>query len=81
MALTTSNDQMERVTWATGMPLWERWVREEERAAVDRVVLNWGFRERWRWGEEEGVEWEGLKDWAGLRGMVVDRVGLMEGME
>lgn len=81
VALTTANDQMQRVTWATGMPLWERWVREEERAAVDRVVQAWGFREKWRWGEEEGEEWEGLKEWAGSRGMWVDRIGLMEGME
>ena len=30
VALTTSNDQMDRVTWALGMPLRERWLREEE---------------------------------------------------
>jgi len=81
VALTTSNDQMQRVTWATGMPLWERWVREDERAAVDRVAISFGFREKWRWGEEEGGEWEGLREWIGQRGMVLDQVGLMEGME
>ena len=81
VALTTANDQMQRVTWATGMPLWERWVREEERAAVDRVAISFGFREKWRWGEEEGGEWERLREWIGQRGMVLDQVGLMEGME
>lgn len=81
VALTTSNDQMQRVTWALGMPLWERWIREDERAALDEVVMAWGFKEKWRWGEEEGVEWDGLKEWAGVRGMIVDKVGLMEGME
>lgn len=81
VALTTANDQMVRVTWATGMPLWERWVREEERSAVDKVAQAWGFKSMDRWGEEEGVEWEALKEWTGLRGMTIDRVELMEGME
>ncbi|KAL1306742.1 hypothetical protein AAFC00_005407 [Neodothiora populina] len=80
-ALTTANDQMVRVTWATGMPLWERWVREEERFAVDKVSQAWGFKSRDKWGEEEGEEWEELKEWVGIRGMVVDRVELMDGME
>ena len=81
VAMTTANDQMDRVTWATGMPLRERWLREEERAAVDRVAGAWGFRESWRRGEEEGEEWEMLREWVGVRGMVLDRVELMEGME
>jgi len=81
VALTTSNDQMERITWATGLPLWQRWAREEERAAVDRVARAFGFREKWRWGEEEGEEWDGLREWTGERGMVLDKIGLMEGME
>ena len=81
MALTTSNDQMERVTWVIGMPLWERWVREDERAAGERVAKAWGHREKWKWGEEEGREWRELKEWLGVRGMVLDKVGLMEGME
>lgn len=81
VALTTSNDQMDRVTWALGMPLRERWLREEERAAVDCVAQAWGFKESWRRGEEEGAEWEGFKDWIGYRGMVLDKVGLMPGME
>ncbi|KAJ9626537.1 hypothetical protein H2203_004170 [Taxawa tesnikishii (nom. ined.)] len=81
VALTTANDQMVRVTWATGLPLWERWVREEERAAVDKIAQAWGFKSMDRWGEEEGVEWAGLKEWIGMRGMVLDRVELMEGME
>ncbi|OTA31192.1 hypothetical protein BTJ68_08945 [Hortaea werneckii EXF-2000] len=52
VAITTANDQMQRVTWAQGVPLWERWVREEERAALDRVALAWGF---------EGVERRGRR--------------------
>ena len=81
VAVTTSNDQMDRVTWATGMPLRERWLREEERAALDRVAGAWGFKEPWRRGEEEGREWEELREFIGRRGMVLDRVELMEGME
>ena len=81
VAITTRNDQMQRVTWVTGMPLRERWIREEERAAIDRVALAWGFKERERWGEEESPEWEELKEWAGRRGMWLDRVEFMDGME
>lgn len=81
VAITTSNDQMERVTWSQGTPLRERWLREEERAAVDRVAMAWGFKERDKWGEEEGIEWEELRDWAARRRMWVDRVELMDGME
>lgn len=81
VALTTANDQMQRVTWATGMPLRIRWLREDERAALDRVAQAWGFREKGKWGEEEGEEWEALKEWVGVRGMILDKVGLMEGME
>ncbi len=81
VAVTTANDQMDRVTWATGMPLRERWLREEERAALDRVAGAWGFKEPRRRGEEEGGEWEELREFIGRRGMVLDRVELMEGME
>ena len=81
LSVTTYNDQMDRVTWAIGTPLWERWLREEERALVDRVAVAWGFKETWKRGEEEGPEWEMLHEWAGMRGMVVDSVALMEGME
>ncbi|GAM87706.1 hypothetical protein ANO11243_057330 [Dothideomycetidae sp. 11243] len=81
IAITTSNDQMIRVTWASGLPLWERWVREEERAAVDKVAQAWGFKNRARWGDEEGWEWDSLREWAGLRGMILDKVELMQGMQ
>ncbi|GIZ40199.1 hypothetical protein CKM354_000355100 [Cercospora kikuchii] len=81
VAVTTSNDQMDRVTWASGVPLWERWVREEERAAIDRLAGAWGFKDMDKRGEEEGEEWEALRDWVGTRGMVLDRVSLMPGME
>ena len=81
IAVTTANDQMERVTWATGTPLRERWIREEERMMLDLVASAWGFRESWKRGEEEGEEWANLRELVGLRGMVLDRVELLEGME
>ncbi|KAI5244552.1 hypothetical protein E4T43_03816 [Aureobasidium subglaciale] len=81
VALTTANDQMVRVTWAPGVPLWERWVREEERSAFDKLSQAWGFASKDKWGEEEGEEWEYLKEFCGLRGMMLDRVELMDGME
>lgn len=81
IVITTTNDQMDRVTWAKGVPLWERWVREEERAALDRVAGKWGFQSLEKRGEEEGVEWETLREEVGMRGMVLDRAELMEGME
>lgn len=81
VAVTTANDQMDRVTWAQGVPLRERWMREEERAAIDKVAGAWGFREAWRRGEEEGEDWDVIKEWIGRRAMMLDRVELMEGME
>lgn len=81
VVITTANDQMDRVTWARGVPLWERWVREEERAALDRVAGAWGFKDaRWR-GTEEGAEWVELREVIGRKGMALDKVELMEGME
>jgi hypothetical protein len=81
VAVTTANDQMDRVTWAQGVPLRERWIREEERAAIDKVAAAWGFREAWRRGEEEGDDWDVIREWIGRRAMMLDRVELMEGME
>ncbi|ETS87356.1 hypothetical protein PFICI_01184 [Pestalotiopsis fici W106-1] len=81
VAATTANDQMKRVTWAPGVPLRSRWVREEERAALDRIACAWGFAEPWRQGEEEGPEWDVLREYIGQKGMVLDRTELMEGME
>lgn len=81
VAVTTANDQMDRVTWATGVPLWERWIREEERAAIDKVAGAWGFKDVAKRGDEEGADWDSLREWIGVRGMVLDRVSLMEGME
>ncbi|KAF2171492.1 hypothetical protein M409DRAFT_63739 [Zasmidium cellare ATCC 36951] len=81
VAVTTANDQMDRVTWATGVPLWERWIREEERAAIDKVAGAWGFKDAAKRGDEEGADWDSLREWIGVRGMVLDRVSLMEGME
>ncbi|KAL1633700.1 hypothetical protein SLS58_011002 [Diplodia intermedia] len=81
VAVTTANDQMDRISWAQGMALSERYLREEERAALDRVAQAWGFKDPNRKGEEEGEEWDELREWAGLRGMVLDKVELMEGMQ
>ncbi|KAI4232857.1 MAG: hypothetical protein LQ349_004738 [Xanthoria aureola] len=81
VAVTTSNDQMDRVTWASGTPLRERWMREEERMLIDRVAGAWGFQQRSRRGEEEGPDWEALREWVGMRGMILDRTELMDGME
>lgn len=81
VAITTANDQMKRITWVSGTPLRERWVREEERILVDLVAEAWGFQETWKRGDEEGQDWEILREWVGLRGMVLDRAELLEGME
>ena len=81
IAIATANDQMERVTWQDGTPLRHRWLREDERAAVDRIALGFGYKDKLRRGEETGKDWEMLKEWAGMRSMIVDRVSLMEGME
>jgi len=45
VALTTANDQMERVTWLVGTPLSRRWLYEDERAAYDRLAQGWGFKD------------------------------------
>ncbi|MCJ1273606.1 hypothetical protein MMC21_001399 [Puttea exsequens] len=81
VAITTGNDQMDRITWALGTPLRDRWLREDERAMVDRVAGAWGFQDIYKRGEEEGPEWEMLREWAGTRGMILDKPDLMEGME
>lgn len=81
VAISTANDQMDRVTWTPGIPLRERWIREEERHAIDKIAGAWGFRETWRRGEEEGSDWDALREWIGEKGMILDRVDLMEGMD
>ncbi|KAI5925436.1 hypothetical protein F4810DRAFT_79627 [Camillea tinctor] len=81
VALVTANDHMRRVTWAPGVPLRTRWLREEERAALDKVACAWGFREEWRQGEEEGADWDALREYIGQRGMALDRSELMKGMD
>lgn len=81
IAVFTSNDQMERVTWASGIPLRKRWLREEERAALDKIAVAWGFKDPYRRGEEEGEEWENLREFIMMRGMILDKTELMEGME
>ncbi|KAL4894092.1 hypothetical protein BDV59DRAFT_21688 [Aspergillus ambiguus] len=81
LAITTANDHMERVVWLPGVPLRHRWLREEERAALDRVALAWGFKDVYMRGEEEGEEWENLKEFIGMRGMILDKTDLMHGMQ
>lgn len=81
LAITTANDQMERVTWLPGIPLRHRWLREEERAAMDKVALAWGFKSIDFRGEEEGEEWEALREFIGMRGMILDKTDLMPGMQ
>ncbi|KAL2828490.1 hypothetical protein BDW59DRAFT_143192 [Aspergillus cavernicola] len=81
LAITTANDHMERVVWLTGVPLRHRWMREEERAALDRVAIAWGFKDIYLRGEEEGEEWENLREFIGMRGMVLDKTELMHGMQ
>ncbi|KAE8348853.1 hypothetical protein BDV28DRAFT_75383 [Aspergillus coremiiformis] len=81
IAVTTANDQMERVTWLPGVPLRHRWLREEERAVLDRVALEWGFKDVNMRGEEEGEEWENLKEFIGMRGMILDQTDLLPGMQ
>jgi hypothetical protein len=80
-ALAGYNDHMERVSWIPGTPMRTRWVREDERAAADKVSMAWGFKEKSKRGFEGGQEWEWIKMWCGDRGMRLDAAELMEGME
>jgi hypothetical protein len=80
VALTTWNDHHDRVVWRPGVPLLDRYLREDERAALDRIACAWGFKEVWRRGDEEGDDWEGLRQLILLRGMVLDKPDLMPGM-
>lgn len=81
LAITTANDQMERVVWLPGVPLRHRWLREEERTAMDKVAVAWGFKDPYMRGEEVGEEWESLREFIGMRGMILDKTELMEGMQ
>lgn len=80
VALTTHNDHHDRVVWRPGVPLLDRFMKEDERAALDRIACAWGFKEAWKRGDEEGDDWEGLRQWILLRGMVLDKPDLMPGM-
>lgn len=81
VAITTSNDQMDRVVWLPGTALRQRWVREEERAAMDKIAAAWGFKDQLMRGTEQGQDWDNLREIMGMRGMVLDKTDLMEGME
>lgn len=80
VAMTTANDHHDRVVWAPGQPLTDRWLREDERAALDRIACAWGFKEHWKRGDEEGEDWEGLRQWCLLKDMILDKTDLMPGM-
>jgi hypothetical protein len=79
VALTTYNDDHDRVVWRPGVPLLDRYLRADERAALDRIACAWGFKEEWKRGDEEGDDWEGLRQWILLRGMVLDKPDLLPG--
>ena len=81
VAVTTANDHMERVVWIPGTPLRERWLRDAERQAWDKVACAWGFKDPYLRGEEEGEDWEDLREEIGMRGMLLDKTELLPGME
>ncbi|KAL1840645.1 hypothetical protein VTJ49DRAFT_253 [Mycothermus thermophilus] len=68
----TANDQMKRVTWVPGTPLRHRWLYEEERAALDKIACAFGFSEEHRWGEEEGEEFQFLREYILSKSMILD---------
>ncbi|KAF2866734.1 hypothetical protein BDV95DRAFT_583695 [Massariosphaeria phaeospora] len=80
VAITTYNHHHDRVVWRPGTGLLDRYLREDERAALDRVAGAWGFKETWRRGDEEGEDWEGLRQWIMLRSMILDKPEFLEGM-
>lgn len=81
ITVTTANDQMKRVTWVPGTPLYVRWMREDERYLVDKVAQAWGFQDPLRYGEEDDAQWMDLGKWIRGKGMVLDNVKLLDGME
>ncbi|EWC48860.1 hypothetical protein DRE_00165 [Drechslerella stenobrocha 248] len=81
IALLTWNDHMIRVNWIPGVYLRERWFMEEQRALTDRVAMAWGYQEPYKRGLESGWEWEMLRHWAGVKGMIIDSSEMVEGRE
>ncbi|KAK2880079.1 hypothetical protein FQN49_000593 [Arthroderma sp. PD_2] len=81
VAAVTANDHMRRVVWIPGTPLRSRWLREEERLALDKIAQTWGFKDPLMRGEETGEEWDNLREFIGMRGMILDKTSHMEGME
>ncbi|KAK6337516.1 hypothetical protein TWF730_002913 [Orbilia blumenaviensis] len=81
IALLTWNDHMIRVNWIPGVFMRERWFMEEQRALTDRVAMAWGYQEPHKRGLESGWEWEMLRHWAGVRGMIIDSSDMVEGRE
>ena len=80
IAVTTTAN-VDRVTWRPGTALYQRWTREDERAFADEIAQAWGFQNHLKRGEEEGKDWDNLRQWLMSRRMDLDRPDLMEGME
>ncbi|KAK3330152.1 hypothetical protein B0H66DRAFT_47487 [Apodospora peruviana] len=81
VAMTTANDHYRRVTWLTGTSMAERWLREEERAAYDKIACGFGFKDENKWGEEQAEDFLMLKEFIARKGMILDAVHLLPGME
>ena len=57
------------------------WNDDGARKELVKFFEAWGFEDRHRRGEEQGEEWEALRDTIGLRGMVLDKTEFLEGMQ
>ncbi|KAL9108797.1 MAG: hypothetical protein Q9227_006454 [Pyrenula ochraceoflavens] len=81
VATTTWNHHMDRVHWAVGTRMFDRFIKEDERAAFDKIAIAWGYKDRKKRGEETGPEWEALRELIWMRSMQLDRTEHMEGMK
>ena len=81
LSVVTINRRIDRVSWQPGTLFHERWAREEERLMIERIAAHWGFVERQRRGEEVGEQWDALRDYCGMRDMVLDQPSQMDDME
>jgi hypothetical protein len=79
-ALTTWSKHHERVVWRPGISLLDRWMREDERAALDKIAVAWGFKDPEKRGDESGEDWQALRTICFMRQMWLDKPDLMPGM-
>jgi hypothetical protein len=79
VAVTTWSDHHDRVHWQSGAGLTQRWLREDERAFLDKIAQSWGFGDKKMHGLESGPEWDALRDTIGVRVMVLDKTEFMPG--